>query len=73
MKELRIEIEIDEDGRVTADADGFEGDACLDALDALLDGLATDAAAVERKPDRPGHTTRRGRAAVRVNRGGGEQ
>lgn len=51
MKEQRITIEIDADGRITADAEGFHGDACLQELERLLDGLATGVAAVERKPD----------------------
>jgi Protein of unknown function (DUF2997) len=40
MKELRIVVEIDYDGRITADADGFAGDACLTDLAKLLKGLA---------------------------------
>lgn len=51
MKEQRITIEIDREGRITADADGFSGDACLRDLDRLLDGLAPGKASVERKPD----------------------
>jgi len=51
MKEQRITIEIDREGRITADANGFSGDACLRDLDRLLDGLAPGKAAVERKPD----------------------
>ena len=51
MKEQRITIEIDREGRITADADGFSGDACLRDLDRLLDGLAPGKAVVERKPD----------------------
>ena len=51
MKEQRITIEIDREGRITADADGFSGDACLRDLDRLLDGLAPGKAMVERKPE----------------------
>ncbi len=51
MKEQHITIEIDADGRITADAEGFSGDACLRDLERLLDGLATGIAGVERKPD----------------------
>jgi hypothetical protein len=51
MKEQRITIEIDPDGRITADADGFSGDACIRDLERLLDGLAAGTATVERKPD----------------------
>ncbi|EDM81667.1 hypothetical protein PPSIR1_22159 [Plesiocystis pacifica SIR-1] len=51
MKEQRITIEIDPEGRITADADGFAGDACLRELDKLLDELAPTTATIERKPD----------------------
>lgn len=51
MKEQRIIIEIDREGGITADAEGFSGDACLKELDRLLDGLAPGVATVERKPD----------------------
>lgn len=51
MKEQKIVIEIGPDGGITADADGFSGDACLRDLDRLLDGLGGAKATVERKPD----------------------
>lgn len=51
MKEQHITIEIDAEGRITADAEGFSGDACLKDLERLLDGLATGITAVDRKPD----------------------
>jgi hypothetical protein len=52
MKEQRITIEIDHEGRITADADGFTGeDACLKDLERLLEGLAPGKATVARKPD----------------------
>ena len=51
MKELRITIEIDAEGRITADADGFTGDACLETINTLLEGLSPGAAELERKPD----------------------
>ena len=51
MKEKRITIEIDERGGLTADAEGFSGDACLRDLEKLLDGLGTGVSSVERKPD----------------------
>ena len=51
MKEQRIKIEIDSQGRITADADGFTGDACLRDLERLLEGLAPGTATVDRKPD----------------------
>lgn len=51
MKEQRITIEIDHEGRIIAEADGFAGDACLRDLERLLDGLAPGTASVDRKPD----------------------
>lgn len=51
MKEQRITIEIDEGGRITADAEGFSGDACLRDLDKLLEGLAAAREDTSRKPD----------------------
>jgi len=51
MKEQRITIEIDGDGRITADAEGFTGDTCLRDLERLLEGLAPGTATVDRKPD----------------------
>lgn len=61
MKEERITIEIDAEGRITADAEGFSGDACLRALDQLLEALGSGEPRVERKPDArtAGRTTRR--------------
>jgi hypothetical protein len=51
MKEQKIVIEIGHDGSITADADGFSGDACLRDINRLLDGLGGQKATVERKPD----------------------
>jgi len=51
MKEQRIIIEIDPDGQITAEAEGFTGDACLKDLERLLAGLAPGAASIARKPD----------------------
>lgn len=51
MKEQKIVIEIGHDGSITADAEGFTGDACLHDIDRLLDGLGGQKATVERKPD----------------------
>lgn len=51
MKEQRIIVEITRDGRITADAEGFSGDACLRDLERLLDGLSPGTACVDRKPD----------------------
>jgi hypothetical protein len=51
MKEQRITIKIDHEGRITADADGFTGDACIKDLERLLDGLAPGAPNLKRKPE----------------------
>jgi hypothetical protein len=51
MKEQRITIEIGHNGTITADAEGFSGDACLKDLERLLEGLAPGTASVNRKPD----------------------
>ena len=51
MKEQRITIEIDREGRITADAEGFSGDACLKELDRLLEGLSPGNQTVDRKAD----------------------
>jgi hypothetical protein len=51
MKEHRVIVEIDATGRITADAEGFSGDACLRDLERLLEGLAPGMASIERKPD----------------------
>lgn len=51
MKEQRITIEIDPQGRITADAEGFTGDACLKDLERILEGLAPGRATLERKSD----------------------
>lgn len=52
MKEEKITIDIAPDGQLTADAEGFTGDACLRDLERLLADLASDVAATERKRDR---------------------
>lgn len=51
MKEQRITIQIDHEGRITADAEGFTGDACMKDLERLLEGLAPAVSSVQRKPD----------------------
>ncbi len=51
MKEHRITIEIDQAGRISADAAGFSGDACLREIERLLEGLAPGPATVTRKTD----------------------
>lgn len=61
MKEHRITIEIDDEGRISADADGFTGDLCLKELDRLLEGLGAGRATTARKPD-----AHRAKAAVQT-------
>jgi hypothetical protein len=51
MKEHRITIEIDREGRISADAEGFTGDACIKDIERILEGLAPGTATLERKPD----------------------
>lgn len=51
MKEQKIVVEIDHEGRITADAEGFSGDACLKELERLLDGLSPGTPTVARKAD----------------------
>lgn len=51
MKEQKITIEIDHYGRLTADAEGFSGDACLKDIEKLLDGMASIQETIERKPE----------------------
>lgn len=51
MKEQRITIEIDNEGRITADADGFTDGVCLRDLERLLEGLSPGTSTVARKPD----------------------
>lgn len=51
MKEQRITIEIDHEGRIIADAEGFTDDACIKDLERLLEGLAPGTATMARKPD----------------------
>ena len=68
MKEQRITIEIDREGRITADAEGFAGDACLRDLDRLLEGLAAGVATIDRKSDTPN-----ARVAQRATQGTGRK
>jgi hypothetical protein len=51
MKEQRIKIEISNEGKITADAEGFSGDACLKDLERLLEGLAPGTSTLDRKAD----------------------
>jgi hypothetical protein len=65
MKTQTIIIEIDREGGITADADGFTGDACLRDLETLLEGLGAGTQSVERKPDQgTARTTRHRRQTV---------
>jgi hypothetical protein len=48
-------VVIEPDGRITADADGFSGDACVRDLERLLDEAAPGRASLSRKQDRPEH------------------
>jgi Protein of unknown function (DUF2997) len=68
MKEQRITVEIDREGRVSADAEGFTGDLCLKELGRLLDGLSAQRERVERKPD-AGMAGLASRSGVHVGRG----
>lgn len=38
--EQRIELEIDEDGKILAKTEGLKGETCLDELQKLLEGIA---------------------------------
>ena len=51
MKKHTIVIEIDGEGRLTADADGFEGDQCVRDIERLLADLASAPAEVKRKTE----------------------
>ena len=65
MKEQKIIVEIDREGGISADADGFTGDACLRDLEKLLEGLGAGTECVERKPDRGAvRTSRRARQTL---------
>ena len=71
MKTHRIIVEIDRNGRITADAEGFQGDACLKDLDRLLEGLGIEGAVVERKSDAwKTSVSRTGRTTQAVGRKG---
>lgn len=39
MKEEKIIIEIDEDGKITAEADGFIGKICMKELEKILEDM----------------------------------
>lgn len=69
MKEQRVIIEIDTEGRITADADGFTGDACIKDLERLLEGVASTWEQVARKND-PGDTRVSTRRTETITTGG---
>jgi hypothetical protein len=56
MNEQRIVVEIDEQGGITADANGFTGGQCLKDLEKLLAGVADGSQFVQKKPDKLGKT-----------------
>lgn len=54
MREQRIEIEIDEHGRIKADAHGFTGDACIqDLVKILADCPGAWATVTRKQPEQP--------------------
>ena len=57
MKEQRITVTIDPEGRVADDAEGFTGGTCLQELDRLLDGITGAPDARARKPESKAVTT----------------
>jgi len=68
VKEQRITVEIDEIGRITADAEGFSGDACLRDIDNLLEEMAAAREEVTRKPDQ-GDARAKERAGTTIHLG----
>ncbi|GAB4315607.1 MAG: hypothetical protein Kow0069_17460 [Promethearchaeota archaeon] len=50
MKEEKITILIDEDGRIEADAENFTGEVCLKELEDILQGLP-EIDDTDRKPE----------------------
>lgn len=51
MREQKIEIEIDEHGRIKADAHGFVGDACIKDIEKILANCPGAWMRIDRKPD----------------------
>lgn len=68
MKEQRIIVEIDGEGRVSAQADGFAGDACLKELEKLLENLAARCEEIDRNAD-PGQRTATAREEQQIIKG----
>jgi hypothetical protein len=50
MAEHRIEIIIDQDGRINAETEGIKGEMCLDILQELL-GALDDMESISKKPE----------------------
>ena len=50
MKENKIVVEIDENGKINAETFGMEGVGCIDELNKLMRDLAT-LTDIEKKPD----------------------
>ena len=59
MRQETIVIEIDRDGSIQAEADGFTGDTCVADLERLLADLSSEPARIERKADRGARLARR--------------
>ena len=53
VEEHVIVVEIDEEGRIVADTQGFSGDTCVAELERLLRNVGYEGAVVERKEDAP--------------------
>jgi hypothetical protein len=51
MKEQKLVITISPEGKISADAEGFSGDMCINELEKLLVGLSPGNLSVDRKPD----------------------
>ena len=49
-EEEKIIIDIDENGKISADLDGFKGEACIEEISELLEGLA-EINSIEKKDD----------------------
>jgi hypothetical protein len=66
MREQRIEIEIDDHGRIKADAHGFTGDACIKDLEKILADCPGAWVTLDRKqPDRPTSATTSNQATLK--------
>ena len=69
MKKHTIVIDIDGEGRLTADADGFEGGQCVRDIERLLADLASTPADVKRKSD-PGALRETAVHRMKISKGG---